>query len=73
MIIRPRVTNSPSENLLAALFGAREGDLSRSKEFERLMELLPDVYLRRYPETRINSPFVVGVTDEGVKYLRGKH
>ena len=72
MIVTPRITKAPTENLLTALFSVKEGDLPRAKEFEVLMEELPDVYLRRLPETRVGSPFVVAVTEEGRKYLRRK-
>jgi hypothetical protein len=57
-------------NLLTDLYGSAEGDVSRAGEFEKLMESMPAEYLRLYGEARLDNPFVVSVTEDGMKYLR---
>lgn len=57
-------------NFLTELYGSKNGDLSRAPEFASLMESLPTEYVRFHAEMRWDSPFVVNVTTEGVKYLR---
>ena len=42
-----------------------------AKEFETLMESIPPEFFRVIPEARFSSPFVVTVTEVGVKYLNG--
>ncbi len=44
MVIRPRITCSPTESLLVGLYDTKDGDLSRAKEFEVLMGQMPDTY-----------------------------
>jgi hypothetical protein len=55
-------------NLIKELYG--KVDASDVKHFEVLMESMPYQYTRVIPETRLDSPFVVNVTDDGIKYLR---
>lgn len=38
--------------------------------FVALLESIPNQYIRFFPETRLGSPFVVRVTEEGRRYLR---
>lgn len=47
-------------------------DSQRAAEFERLMESMPSEYVRLLGEMRLDSPFVVSVTDEGMRYIRSK-
>jgi hypothetical protein len=57
-------------SVVQELFGATEVD--RGSEFERLMESMPPDFVRVFPESRWDSPFVVGVTDRGMEYLRDR-
>ena len=58
-------------NLATELMGnSNEAVLAR--EFEILIEAMPDQYLHKFQETRWGSPFVVTVTETGVSYLEGK-
>ncbi len=57
-------------SLLHDLYGVDESDESRASEFEKLMESIPLDYLRLYGEARLDNPFVVSVTNKGMKYLR---
>lgn len=41
----------------------------RAKDFEVIMDRMPPEYLRRIPEMRLGSPYVVTVTEEGIRYL----
>lgn len=47
-------------------------DSQRAAEFERLMESMPSEYVRLLGEMRFDNPFVVSVTDEGMRYIRSK-
>jgi hypothetical protein len=40
--------------------------------FEKLIFKIPVTYLRNIPETRIGSPYVLSVTQEGIAYLKSK-
>jgi hypothetical protein len=67
-----RVVPSASDvNVIRDLYGsdALKGGTKR-REFERLMESMPTEYVRFFQETRLDSPFVVSVTDRGLRYLR---
>jgi hypothetical protein len=55
-------------NLVAEWYGAN--DVSYQAKFGELMDSIPLDYLRHYPEMRWDSPFVVGVTDLGMAYLK---
>jgi hypothetical protein len=55
-------------NFVTELFGSPEP--SAQKNFVDLMESIPQEYIRFFPEMRWNSPFVVAVTERGMKYLR---
>jgi hypothetical protein len=57
-------------NLLTDLYGSKDDDDSRLSEFIALMESLPTEFVRFHAEARFDNPFVVGVTEAGVKYLR---
>ena len=56
-------------DFVAALYGAN--DAKHQDDFANLMESLPTEYLRFFPEMRWDSPFVVAITEKGIKYLRG--
>ena len=56
--------------LLTELYGSKEGDELRKGEFVSLMESLPLEYIRFHTEARFDNPFVVSVTEAGIKYLR---
>jgi hypothetical protein len=55
-------------NLVAELYG--DDTPENERQFGALMEDLPLEYVRFYPEMRIGSPFVVGVTERGIEYLQ---
>jgi hypothetical protein len=55
-------------NFVTELYGTN--DTSSQKRLEELMESIPVEYLRHYPEMRWDSPFVVGITDSGMAYLK---
>ena len=55
-------------SLLRDLYGS--GDPGNAIRFEQLMESMPPRYVRTFAEMRLDSPFVVGVTDAGMAYLR---
>jgi hypothetical protein len=43
------------------------------QQFEELMDSMPPEYVRFLPEMRLDSPFVVAITDAGLAYLREGH
>ena len=47
-------------------------DSTRAQQLERLMEDLPAIYVERLSESRWGNPFVVRVTEEGIRYLRNE-
>jgi hypothetical protein len=55
-------------SLVRELYGSDSAD--QEAEFEKLIETMPTEYLRFFPEMRWDSPFVVGITDAGQRYLR---
>jgi hypothetical protein len=55
-------------NLIHDLFG--HVDQINATRFEELMERMPPEYLCFYQETRWDSPFVVSVTEAGLRYLK---
>jgi len=56
-------------NVAAELFGSENVSSEQLQEFESLIEGMPENYLRFFPETRLGSPFVVSITEEGIRYL----
>lgn len=56
-------------NIADELF-EEENSYERAKQLETLMDSMPPEYLRRLPESRLGSPFVVIITDAGRKYLK---
>jgi hypothetical protein len=56
-------------DLGSELFGAGSSPAVRGPQFERLMESMPSEYLRMIPESRLGSPFVVTITEAGIRYL----
>ncbi len=63
-------TRGVSVNLLHDVFGSE--DAANGPRFEQLMESMPPEYLRLLPEMRWDSPFVVTVTEGGIRYLQGR-
>lgn len=55
-------------NIADELLGG-ENSFERAKEFEAIVDGMPPEYLRRIPEMRLGSPFVVTVTEFGIRYL----
>lgn len=50
------------------------GDLpTRGQEFEALMESMPPAYVRMLSETRLDSPFVVTLTDAGIAKAKERY
>lgn len=56
-------------NIGLELFGSQKLEAHRLREFEPIMDAMPEEYLRRIPESVYGDPFVVAVTPEGFKYL----
>jgi len=61
---------SAGVSLLRDLFGS--DDSTNAPHFEQLVESMPPEYLRLLPEMRWDSPFVVSVTEAGMKYLQSR-
>ena len=57
-------------SLIRDLYGVGGEDVARSSQFEKLLESMPPEYIRFYSEARFDNPFVVSVTESGMKYLR---
>jgi hypothetical protein len=57
-------------NLIRDLYGSDQAQ--NPSEFENLMESMPAYYVKLLPEMRLDSPFVVSVTEAGFDWL-GKH
>lgn len=55
-------------NVITDLFSTQTDTSSRIREFEYIMDSIPATYLARIPETRLDNPYVVQVTEEGVRY-----
>ena len=56
-------------DLAMELLGNRLDPAVRAHEFESLMEGMPPEYLKMIPETRWDNPFVVTVTEAGIRHL----
>jgi hypothetical protein len=66
------VMRGKKHGILANIYGEEIHTEAREQAFERLVESMPEIYLRRLPETLLDNPFVVTVTQEGMRYLRGR-
>ena len=66
------VRGDKKNTILGHVFGGALHSEAQEQAFEHLVESMPEVYLRRMPETRFDNPFVVTVTPEGMRYLRGR-
>jgi hypothetical protein len=55
-------------DLIIDLYGAFGP--TEQKQFEELIESMPPKYLQVLPETRLDGPFVVRITEAGTKYMR---
>jgi hypothetical protein len=55
-------------SLVRDLYGSE--DSTNRTAFERLVESMPPDYVRLFPETRWGNPFVLSVTEAGLRYLR---
>jgi hypothetical protein len=56
-------------DFVAELYG--RNDAAAQANFISLMESMPVEYIRFFPEMRLDSPFVVSVTNRGMGYLKG--
>ncbi len=63
-------SRAPEVNLIEDLFGPAATAKSHGSPFEELMDGIPSEYLRRFPETRLDSPFVVTLTPAGRSRVR---
>jgi hypothetical protein len=59
-------------NVAADVLGGHMEPAARNREFELVMNSIPTDYLRHIPEGRMDSPFVVTITEAGIRYLRGR-
>jgi hypothetical protein len=66
----PELAKTNKVNFLADLYRSKEGDYAKASEFTALVESLPTDYVRFHAEARWDNPFVLSVTEAGVKYLR---
>lgn len=57
-------------NLIQAVYDISPPYEPKAGEFENLILSLPEKLLRHIPETRLDSPFVVQITREGIAYLK---
>lgn len=57
-------------SLIRDLYGVSGEDVARASQFEKLLESMPPEYIRFYSESRFDNPFVVSVTESGMRYLR---
>jgi hypothetical protein len=57
-------------NFIMELYGSNAS--ADQKNFVALTESLPLEYIRFFPEMRWDSPFVVSVTEQGIRYMRGR-
>lgn len=55
-------------SLIRDLYGSDVSD--NAVRFEQLVEGMPADYLRFYGEARFDNPFVVSITEAGMRYLR---
>lgn len=58
-------------NLFTDLYGVI--DNKNEERFEELLLSIPNEYVRFIPEMRWDSPFILNVTEAGIKYLKMKH
>jgi len=66
----PKLRESLKVNLIKELFGSAADPKAYQNEFEAAVEAIPERYLKKFAEMRLDSPFVVAITDEGIKYIR---
>jgi hypothetical protein len=64
VIRRDGAVTPTGHNVAIMAIGVRD-----DQEFERLMNTMPQEYLRHIPELRWDSPFVVSITPAGTAYL----
>ena len=57
-------------NFIGDLFDIKSDYATRANEFENIMLSIPSNFLKTIPETRLGSPYVVSITEDGVAYLR---
>lgn len=57
-------------SLIRDLYGSV--DAHNAGSFEQLVENMPEQYVRLIAESRWDNPFVIGVTEAGVSYLRAR-
>jgi len=57
-------------NIIQEVYGINSGVASKQNEFENLILNIPAEFLKSIPEARLNSPYVVQITDSGITYLR---
>jgi hypothetical protein len=59
-------------NIIFEVLHLDQNKKEAQKEFENTLLSIPEKLLRMIPETRLGSPFVVAITEEGIVYL-SKH
>jgi hypothetical protein len=58
-------------HLFIEMFGSDSPE--SSLKFEILMDSMPAAFVTRIPESRLDSPFVVALTEAGLRYLRDRN
>lgn len=66
----PEMRNKYKINILGEVYDISSNYTAREAEFEALILDIPAEFLRQIPEMRLDSPYVVSITDEGIKYLK---
>ena len=59
-----------SINIIGEVFDISSDYSLRSNEFENLILHMPSNFLKIIPESRLDSPYVVMITEEGIEYIK---
>ncbi len=57
-------------NLIGELYNINSDFKTRSKEFESIILNISEKFLKLIPESRLDSPYVVTITEEGIRYIK---
>lgn len=68
-ILDDKQGSDTDKNVIRDIMNRDTADKDAQSAFENLLLSIPEKYLKIIPETRWGSPFVVKVTEDGIKYL----
>ena len=60
-------------NIFQEFYSIESDFEGKSGEFENLVHSIPDKYLQRIPEMRVDSPYVARITEDGIKYIQDEN